>query len=101
MSWFPDMGRESMIASGEHVRAIGWLSSDHPYNRGTAPDDFVARLREFARLSGDSTIALDFGAFGGYHVCEFCQEFSGGGNFGVPYGHVLFVAPDMVSHYVE
>lgn len=31
MSWFLDLGTECMIAKGDHVRAIGWLSDEHPF----------------------------------------------------------------------
>src|SRR4051812_31838652 len=33
MSFFPDLGRKSMVASGEHVRAVGWLHPAHPYTK--------------------------------------------------------------------
>jgi hypothetical protein len=101
MSWYPDMGRESMVAIGEHVRAVGWLSADHPYTQGAVPTEFVDRLREFVRLASASATALYFGAFGGFHTCEFCGGAHDSRNFGVPSGEVLFVAPAMVAHYVE
>jgi hypothetical protein len=101
MSWYPDMGRESMVASGEHVRAVGWLSSDHPYTRGEVPAEFVNRLREFVRLANESGDALYFGAFGGFHTCEFCGGAHDSRNFGVPSGELLFIPPAMVPHYVE
>jgi hypothetical protein len=101
MSFFPDMGCESLVAAGDHVRAIGWLHPDHPYTRGEVPAEFLARLKEFAALSGDSAEALYFGAFGGYHTCEFCGRAHGIGNFGVPSNALLFVAPEMVVHNIE
>lgn len=101
MSFFPDMGCKSLVAAGNHVRAVGWLHPDHPYTTGPVPDEFLARLKEFVARSGDSAEALYFGAFGGYHTCEFCDRSHGIGNFGVPSGDVLFVAPEMVVHYIE
>jgi hypothetical protein len=101
MSFFPDMGRESMVASGDHVRAIGWLNPDHPFSKGQVPAGFLARLKEFAAQSGSSARALYFGASGGIHTCEFCHTAHGIGNFGVPSGDLLFVAPEMVVHYIE
>jgi hypothetical protein len=101
MSFFPDMGRESLVAAGDHVRAIGWLHPDHPYTKGDVSAEFLARLKEFAGRSGDSADALDFGAYGGFHTCEFCGGAHGIGNFGVPSGDLLFVAPEMVVHYIE
>ena len=37
----------------------------------------------------------------GFHSCEFCENALGVRNLGVPAGDVLFVAPEMVCHYVE
>lgn len=101
MSFFPDMGRESLVAAGDYVRAVGWLHPDHPYAKGPVSAEFLARLKEFVTRSGDSAEALYFGAFGGYHTCEFCGRSHGIGNFGVPSGDLLFVAPEMVVHYIE
>jgi hypothetical protein len=101
MSFFPDMGGETMIAAGDHVRAIGWLHPDHEYPRGVVPAECVARLREFVRLAGHCAEALYLPLCMGFHTCEFCQQAHGIRNLGVPAGDVLFVAPEMVAHYVE
>jgi hypothetical protein len=101
MSFFPDMGQRTLVAEGGHVRAIGWLHPDHPYPKGVVPEAFLSRLREFANRSSRSAEALYFGGFGGFHTCEFCDNAHGIGNFGVLSGDLLFVAPEMVVHYVE
>jgi hypothetical protein len=101
MSFFPDMGRETMVAWGDHVRAIGWLHPDQPYSKGAVSAEFLARLKEFVARSGDSAEALYFGGFGGFYTCEFCDRAHGINNFGVPDGDLLFVAPEMIVHYIE
>ena len=101
MSYFPDMGCKSLIVSGDYIRAIGWLHPDHPYVKGIVSAEFLSRLKEFAERSDDSAMALYFGAFLGYHTCEFCGQSDGIGNFGVPSGDLLFVAPEMIVHYIE
>ena len=107
MTWFADMGGVSMAAAGDHVRAVGWLHPDHPYPRGAVPAEFAARLREFARLAGHCVEALGFGMFRGVHACEFCRprlppgRARGSLNFGVPAAELLYVAPEMVAHYVD
>jgi hypothetical protein len=101
MSFFPDMGRETLVAAGDHVRAVGWLHPDHPYTKGEVPAEFLARLKELAVRSSASAEALCFVAFGGPHTCELCGRAQGSGNFGVPSGDLLFVAPEMVVHYIE
>jgi hypothetical protein len=101
MSFFPDMGHESMVAAGRHVRAIGWLHPDHPYTKGEVSVAFLARLKEFTARSGQSAEALYFGASGGIRTCEFCGMAHGAANFGVPCDELLFVVPEMVVHYIE
>src|SRR5690349_16575882 len=103
MSYFPDLGRRRMdaLASGEHVRAVGWLHPDHPYTRGEVPADFLHRLKQFVAQSGASADALGFGHYGGWHTCEFCHRERGSSNFGVLAGDVLYVAPGMIVHYIE
>ena len=46
MSFFPDLGTVTMAAAGPHVRAIGWLDVDYPYETGKRlPVGFVGRLQ--------------------------------------------------------
>ncbi len=109
MSWYPDLSSQTMVASGDHVRAVGWLSSDQPFQQGEISSEFMSKLDEFVRLAGRSADALSFPAFGGWHECEFCEPPAdpralgprGYGNFGVPDGDVLYVAPELVAHYVR
>lgn len=101
MTWYPDLGTETMVTSGNHVRAIGWLSSGKPFPTGGVPHHFVERLRLFTERACESGDALWFGAFGGWHACELCRNHIGTANLGVPSGEVLYVAPEMISHYVE
>lgn len=101
MSFFPDLGTESMVAAGDHVRSIGWLHPEFPYTKGQVTNDFLARLKQFVEQSSDSADALFFGALGGFHTCEFCGGSHGIANFGVPCDGILFVAPEMVVHYIE
>ncbi|MCI0377367.1 MAG: hypothetical protein L0215_07165 [Gemmataceae bacterium] len=101
MSYFPDMGCESMVVAGPHIRPIGWLHPDHPYTKGEVSSEFLSRLKEFTERCGQSAEALYFGASGGIHTCEFCGQAYGVGNFGVPCDDLLFVAPEMVVHYIE
>lgn len=103
MSHIPDM----QVLHGRV--AIGWLHPKHPYPRGSAPSDFVARLVQFARNWGDSIHALGWGAAGGFHECEFCTKplasrvFGNdiaSGTFGVPSRERIYYCPQMIAHYV-
>jgi hypothetical protein len=101
MTWFPDMGPAAMIDEGDHIRAVGWLSATHHFDEGDVSDEFLTRLKEFAKRSCESTEALGWGIFMGPHCCYICGRFMAAGNFGVPSGRLLFVAPEMIAHYVE
>jgi hypothetical protein len=101
MSYFADMGHVTPVAVGDHVRAVGWLHLDHPDTQGEVSAQILGRLREFVAQSGFSAEALYFGAYAGIHTCEFCGRAHGVNNFGVLGEDVLFVAPEMVVHYVE
>src|SRR5436190_1700439 len=103
MSYFPDMGRRRMhaLASGEHVRAIGWLHPDHPSTRGQVPAEFLERLKQFIAQSAAAAEALCFGHYGGWHCCEFCDKANGSNNIGVPADEILYIAPEMIVHYIE
>ena len=101
MSYFPDLGPETQGVQGEHIRAVGWLHPDYPYTKGEVSAEFLARLKDFASMCAASGDALYFGAMGGVHHCEFCGKALGSTTFGVPSGDVLFVAPDMILHYVQ
>ena len=101
MSWFPDLGTTTQVDSGEHVRAVGWLSAQQPFPVGAVPAGILDRLWQFAGKSDDSIDALGWGIAMGLHDCELCNGCSGTRNFGVPSSELLFVAPQMLPHYVE
>jgi hypothetical protein len=101
MSFFPDMGPVSLVAAGEHVRAIAWLHPDHPYITGAVPTAFLTRLKEFIGRPSRAGDDFCFPGFGGLHTCEFCARAHGAGNFGLPSGDLLFIFPDMIVHYIE
>jgi len=101
MSYFPDMGKQTLGAEGDHVRAVGWLHPDQPYPKGAVSAEFVDRLESFVEQCEASGDALYFGASGGVHTCEFCGKALGASKFGVPCGNLLFVAPDLILHYIQ
>lgn len=101
MSWFPDMGTATMIDRGDRVLAVGWLSDSKPFPVGEMSPEFLARLKEFCRRWGDGLDSLAWGDFVGMHRCELCRACMASGNIGVPAGGKLFVAPEMIAHYVE
>jgi hypothetical protein len=101
MAHFADLDTTTQISSGPHVRAVGWLSAKRSYPTGPVSRAFIDRLRSFCDRWGDSVLALDWPFPCGPHTCELCGDFHASGNLGVPAGAILFVAPEMVAHYVE
>jgi hypothetical protein len=94
MPFYPDLHTESMVGHGDRHRAIGWLSSGHPFPRSAVPRAFVEVLK---RHVGSAFQPL---AFGGKHTCELCGNYSASGNVWVPTRDVVYVAPEMIVHYI-
>jgi hypothetical protein len=94
MSYYRDLSTTSMVGSGERLRAVGWLSTDESFSRGTAPEAFVKSLRN------NVASACQLLAFGGFHTCELCGAYRSAGNLWVPTPDVVYVAPEMIVHYV-
>jgi len=90
-----------MIATGPNIRAVGWLSVEYPFPKGDVPQQFIDRLELFCTKWDVISVALEWPASGGSHECEFCGKFRASGSIGIPAGEILFVAPDMIAHYVK
>ena len=102
MAHFEDRGTTTQIACGPHVRAVGWLSRDQPFPTGAEPHaPFLGRLRRLCERWSDGIVVLGWPVAAGAHTCDLCGQFRASGNIGVPARGVLFVAPEMVAHYVE
>jgi hypothetical protein len=96
-----DLETWSPITQAPWVRAVGWLAKDGPVSRGALPREFIDRLRDLAARSAESGEALEWPLGVGFHVCELCGGHRSSGNIGVPGKGVLYVAPEMIIHYVE
>lgn len=97
--YFPDLSPYRYTGFGERLRHgglevlnVGWLSKDEPYNNGVASLAFREKLMEFCIRP----VALTNGA----HRCEFCGEFWGNGEIHITSGKTVYVAPQLVIHYV-
>ena len=54
MAFFRDLGSATQIASGDYVRAVGWLADGHAFQSGHVAPDLAHRLVEFAALWGEA-----------------------------------------------
>jgi hypothetical protein len=101
MTFARDLTTTTIVDAGRGVRAIGWLAAGRPFPQGRSSPAFVRRLLRFGARWRYSTKELWWGTFRGLHCCELCGKANSYGNFGVPAGSLLFVAPEMVVHYVQ
>jgi len=76
--------------------AVGWLGAEHPFTRGTVSKEFYSRLQELMARRFEPV------ATAGVHRCELCQfdAPAAGGNLFVPDGERMFVAPELIVHYI-
>jgi hypothetical protein len=100
MTFFPDLGTVTLIAAGPHVRAVGWLDLEHEFSKGEPQAEFVTKLQRFVEQWEESARLLGFPQLLGGHTCEFCGNAHGTGDFGIPFGDLLFVAPTLILHYI-
>lgn len=103
MTWFPDLGTNTMVASGAQIRAVGWLSDKRPFRTGAPGADVIARLKEVVSLhrATHSSILWQEMYWMGGHRCELCNTGFSVACIAIPADRALFVAPDMVVHYIE
>ncbi len=87
--------------SAPYVRAVGWLSKTTPFPMRELPADVRERVRAWCSATGQSVIALGWPTAAGPHECDLCRGHLAAGTFGVPAGAILYVCPEMLSHYVE
>lgn len=86
--------------------AVGWLEAEHPYHQGHVLDGF---LKKFLHLNEHWWEPCPFD---GWHDCSFCPpdrtswsgrrpETASFRNVFVPGLDCLYVAPEILSHYVK
>ena len=101
MTYFPDLRSDTQVVSASYVRAVGWLLPSKEFTKGECTPAALSALRRFSERCVESAAALGWPSAGGVHICEFCGRDAACGNFGVAVGDVLFVAPELLVHYVS
>ncbi|MEJ2155068.1 MAG: hypothetical protein P8X96_07015 [Desulfobacteraceae bacterium] len=76
--------------------AVGWLSGDTNFQKGSVEKDFYEKLFEFAKDPWEPV------ASAGIHECELCQFNQPGfyRNIFVPYKGKIYVSPEGIVHYI-
>lgn len=79
------------------LRAIGWLEQGRSFHTGAVDPAVYARLVELLRNPWEPAITM------GFHRCDLClyDGESGKRNLYVPAGGFVFVAPELVAHYMN
>lgn len=80
----------------ENLIAIGWLSKESNFERGTVDPEFFEKLTDLFKAPWQPM------ATAGSHACELCQfnrpRFYA--NVFIPFGGRIYVAPEGVLHYI-
>jgi len=126
MTYFPDMAPCTYFGPtyAPALIAVAWLGRGHDYERGPVPDPVLRRLLEFRERNWNVLGTL------GHHYCELCYESEeqaaqaldayfqdrkrgahapddatrvarGTQNVLVPSGRDVFVAPEMILHFIR
>jgi len=76
--------------------AVGWLSAETRYTIGDSDPSFFAKLLELAESPWQPVVCA------GFHECELCQfqPALGTANIFVPYEGNIYVAPELIVHYI-
>jgi hypothetical protein len=96
--FFPDLDSECQVDRGDHVRAVGWLSEEHPFPTGSVPLGFSAALRTLIKSAWQPVTAM------GPQFCEFCAKtdrVGGSKNVWIPTPEKVYIAPELIAHYIE
>ena len=98
MVYFADLSPCTEVCDANPgIVAVGWLESGHPVPFGSTPLSFYHKLVDLLRHPW-----LPPFASAGTHQCLLCQ-FDGSlgtGYLFVPAGDVIYVAPQLIIHYV-
>jgi hypothetical protein len=88
--YFPFEGATDLVA-------IGWLENGQDYSTGPVPEEFYRRLEELLRDPWQPIVTA------GTDECSLCQfeGTRGTANLWVPFSGRVFVAPELILHYVN
>lgn len=94
-----DLATECQVAHGPAVRAVGWLEHGHAFPTGPILKSFISALRAHVTDAGRWLAVV---AAGG-HSCDLggCDRSAGTQHVIIPTKHCVYVAPDLIVHYVE
>lgn len=106
---FPDLATTCPVDSGSHIRAIGWLENGHTFSTSSKTAwlwRVMTRWRFQFAFRAHARSAWQPVCFMGVHMCDLCppnqwEKFAGSSNVWIPTTDCVFVAPELVAHYVS
>jgi hypothetical protein len=104
VTWYKDLGRCHYF-DGEGFQpscAVGWLERGHSYDTGEFDGQLFSALSDLAMSPWEPIMVM------GYHACTLCEDSAGFAdskkgihNLFIPGEGVLFVAPELILHYMR
>jgi hypothetical protein len=94
----PDLSNNCYIASGNGLRAVGWLEGSHSFESGPVSEQVVYKLQEHLM---QPFVLIDFP---GNHRCSLCEPSAaalGNGELIIPSEGCCYVSPSLICHYIE
>jgi hypothetical protein len=108
MTYYPDLSRCDYFGAIDlPLVAIGWLENGRPVPTGEVPEQVFEQLRELLREPWGPVV------FAGWHDCDLCvyrygpskmrtnPSTVGFKNVFVPGGGKIYVAPELILHYID
>jgi hypothetical protein len=94
----------------QDVRCVGWLDSEHPYERGLPPVDLAEKLEEIIQHRSD-VFDVHVNVVRGIHPCNFCgkdikliasrrERLLGMSEIWVPDNSGWLASPSLIVHYI-
>lgn len=96
--YFADLSHGCLLGSGSDICAVGWLDKHHSYPKGPVPNSFLETLKRHIQTAWQPVVSA------GLYECSFCevgQTWGAGGNVWIPAPKVVYIAPEMITHYIE
>ncbi len=100
MTWYADLSECDYFSpeAAKALRAVGWLERGRDYRTGEISAEVYSRLMELLRGPMQPV------AIAGPHSCDLCRfspEAHGAANLFVPGDGVLYVCPELITHYIN
>ncbi len=99
MAWYADLSPCGYFGQecATFLRAVGWLERGQPFPVGPVDAEVYRQLVEMCKNPWEP------GIFMGFHRCNLClyEGTTGKRNVFVPAGKVVFVCPELITHYMN